>query len=127
MIDDVVKTLQAFRNGATAESIVAANKRVANLLKKVELATLPEQFDPSLATDDAEKALAQEVANIDLSDAKGAGAKLERLAVLQAPVDRFFDEVLVMADDEALRMNRLALLRDLRKLFLEVADFSLLQ
>ncbi|MBO6557582.1 MAG: glycine--tRNA ligase subunit beta [Pseudomonadales bacterium] len=127
LIDDVVKTLQAFRNGATAESIVAANKRVANLLKKVELATLPEQFDPSLATDDAEKALAQEVANIDLSDAKGAGAKLERLAVLQAPVDRFFDEVLVMADDEALRMNRLALLRDLRKLFLEVADFSLLQ
>ena len=112
---------------STAESIVAANKRVANLLKKVELNTLPEQFDASLATDEAEKSLAQEVADIDLSDAKGAGAKLEKLAVLQAPVDRFFDEVLVMADDEKLKMNRLALLRDLRELFLEVADFSLLQ
>ncbi len=127
VVDDVVKTLQAFRNGSTAESIVAANKRVANLLKKVELNTLPEQFDASLATDEAEKSLAQEVADIDLSDAKGAGAKLEKLAVLQAPVDRFFDEVLVMADDEKLKMNRLALLRDLRELFLEVADFSLLQ
>lgn len=127
MIDDVVKTLQAFRNGPTAESIVAANKRVANLLKKADLASLPDQFDPSLATDEAEKALATAVYAIDLSNAKGAGARLEKLAVLHAPVDRFFDEVLVMADDEQLRSNRLALLRDLRQLFLEVADFSLLQ
>ncbi|MBL6690157.1 MAG: glycine--tRNA ligase subunit beta [Pseudomonadales bacterium] len=127
MIDDVVKTLQAFRNGPTAESIVAANKRVANLLKKADLASLPAQFDPGLATDEAEKALATAVYAIDLSDAKGAGARLEKLAVLHAPVDRFFEEVLVMAEDNKLRLNRLVLLRDLRQLFLEVADFSLLQ
>lgn len=127
MIDDVVKTLQAFRNGSTAESIVAANKRVANLLKKADLASLPAQFDPGLATDEAEKALATAVYAIDLSDAKGAGARLEKLAVLHAPVDRFFEEVLVMAEDNKLRLNRLVLLRDLRQLFLEVADFSLLQ
>ena len=127
MIDDVVKTLQAFRNSTTAESIVAANKRVANLLRKVDLATLPDAFNPELAVDEAEKALATRVNAIDLSGAKGAGARLEKLAVLQAPVDAFFDEVLVMAEDGNLRLNRLALLRDLRLLFLEVADFSLLQ
>lgn len=127
ILDDVVKTLQAFRNGPTAESIVAANKRVANLLKKIDLATLPVNFDVSLASDDAEVALSEVVASIDLSGTKGAGEKLEKLAILQTPVDRFFDEVLVMADDEKIKLNRLALLRDLRKLFLEVADFSLLQ
>ncbi len=127
MIDDVVKTLQTFKNGPTAESIVAANKRVANLLKKADIASLPESFDSNMAVDDAELALAELVRSIDLSGAKGAGARLEKLAVLQKPVDRFFDEVLVMADDEKLRLNRLALLRELRYLFLEVADFSLLQ
>ena len=64
---------------------------------------------------------------LDLSKSKGAGAKLEKLAVLQEPVDHFFDEVMVMAEDEKVRKNRLGLLRKLRQQFLEVADFSLLQ
>ena len=126
-IDDVVKTLQVFRHGPMAESIVAANKRVANLLKKVDAASLPANFDQELATDKAEVALAKAVSRIDLDSTKSAGARLEKLAVLQVPVDKFFDEVLVMAEDESLRMNRLALLRELRQLFLYVADFSLLQ
>ncbi|MGL5471377.1 MAG: DALR anticodon-binding domain-containing protein, partial [Shewanella sp.] len=54
-------------------------------------------------------------------------AALTRLAALREPVDTFFNEVMVMADDEALKANRLALLNNLRNLFLQVADISLLQ
>ena len=61
------------------------------------------------------------VANEDYADA------LKALAGVRAEVDRFFDEVMVMADDEALKANRLALLNNLRNLFLQVADISLLQ
>ena len=84
-------------------------------------------FDPALATDKAEVMLGRALAALDLTDSKGAGAKLERLASLQEPVDQFFDEVMVMAEDEKVRKNRLSLLSELRHQFLEVADFSLLQ
>jgi glycyl-tRNA synthetase beta chain len=126
-IDDVVRTLQAFRNGPKAESIVAANKRVANLLKKAASSDLVDTFDSALATDDAEIMLGRALYELDLNKSKGAGAKLEKLAVLQEPVDHFFDEVMVMAEDEKIRRNRLGLLKELRHQFLEVADFSLLQ
>ncbi len=126
-VDDVVKTLQTFKRSASAEGIVAANKRVANLLRKVDLDSLPAQTDVTLCSEPAEQALVDIIKTIDLIDAKSAGARLERLAILQAPIDRFFDEVLVMADDAAVKTNRLALLRDLRNLYLQVADFSLLQ
>ncbi len=126
-IDDVVRTLQSFRNGPAAESIVAANKRVANLLKKAGPDNLTGSFDSSLATDEAEIVLGRVLSELDLSKSKGAGAKLEQLAVLQEPVDNFFDKVMVMADDEKVRKNRLGLLQALRHQFLEVADFSLLQ
>ncbi len=126
-IDDVVRTLQTFRNGPTAGSIVAANKRIANLLKKAESTDLLGSFDPTLATDDAEIVLGRLLAQLDLSQSKGAGAKLEKLAVLQEPVDNFFDQVMVMVEDAKVRQNRLGLLQELRHQFLEVADFSLLQ
>jgi len=126
-IDDVVRTLQSFRNGPAAGSIVAANKRVANLLKKAGPDNLTGTFDSSLATDEAEIVLGRVLSELDLSKSKGAGAKLEKLAILQEPVDNFFDEVMVMADDEKVRKNRLGLLKALRHQFLEVADFSLLQ
>ena len=71
--------------------------------------------------------LCRVLSELDLSKSKGAGAKLEQLAVLQEPVDNFFDKVMVMADDEKVRKNRLGLLQALRHQFLEVADFSLLQ
>ena len=126
-IDDVVRTLQSFRNGPAAKSIVAANKRVANFLKKAGPSDLASSFDASVATDEAEIALGRALNKLDLSKSKGAGAKLEKLAVLQEPVDHFFDEVMVMAEDEKVRKNRLGLLQKLRQQFLEVADFSLLQ
>lgn len=126
-VDDVIRTLQTFRNSPMADSIVAANKRVANLLKKVDTTVLPVEFDLSLATDPQEAALYHSIGSVDLFDAKGAGEKLERLAILQAPVDEFFEHVLVMSDDPAIRDNRLALLNQLRQLFLQVADFSVLQ
>ena len=126
-IDDVVRTLQSFRNGPAAKSIVAANKRVANFLKTAGPSDLASSFDASVATDEAEIALGRALNKLDLSKSKGAGAKLEKLAVLQEPVDHFFDEVMVMAEDEKVRKNRLGLLQKLRQQFLEVADFSLLQ
>ena len=126
-IDDVVRTLQSFRNGPAAKSIVAANKRVANFLKKAGPSDLASSFDASVATDEAEIALGRALTELDLSESKGAGAKLEKLAVLQEPVDHFFDEVMVMAEDEKVRKNRLGLLQKLRQQFLEIADFSLLQ
>ena len=126
-IDDVVRTLQSFRNGPAAKSIVAANKRVANFLKKAGPSDLASSFDASVATAEAEIALGRALNKLDLSKSKGAGAKLEKLAVLQEPVDHFFDEVMVMAEDEKVRKNRLGLLQKLRQQFLEVADFSLLQ
>ena len=126
-IDDVVRTLQSFRNGPAAKSIVAANKRVANFLKKAGPSDLASSFDATVATDEAEIALGRALNKLDLSKSKGAGAKLEKLAVLQEPVDHFFDEVMVMAEDEKVRKNRLGLLQKLRQQFLEVADFSLLQ
>ncbi len=126
-IDDVVRTLQSFRHGAAAVSIVSANKRVANFLKKAGPKDRVSTFDPAIATDNAEVMLGRALAALDLSDSKGAGAKLEKLASLQEPVDQFFDEVMVMAEDENVRKNRLGLLSELRRQFLEVADFSLLQ
>ena len=82
-----------------------------------------------LLTDDAEQALyealgkASETVRPMLDERRYADA-LRALAALRAPVDKFFDDVLVMADDEALKNNRLALLGELRDLFLDVADIS---
>ena len=82
-----------------------------------------------LLADDAEKALfealgrASETVRPMLDERRYADA-LRSLASLKAPVDRFFDDVLVMTDDEALKSNRLALLGELRDLFLDVADIS---
>lgn len=126
-IDEVVRAIRSFRRDAVAESIIAANKRVANLLKKVDLDVLPAGFDPQLATEAAESALAESLGQVQFDENASMESRLSALAELQSPVDRFFDEVLVMADDIPVRNNRLALLRDLRQRFLEVADFSLLQ
>ena len=111
--------------------LAAANKRVSNILAKVE-GELPTAVKPELLVDAAEKALATQVAALqaELAPLFAAGdyqAALTRLAALREPVDTFFNEVMVMAEDEALKANRLALLNNLRNLFLQVADISLLQ
>lgn len=125
--DDVVKTLQSFKDRPVAASIVAANKRVANILKKSDATTQSSDCNEALLSDEAERALFELLSQVDVTTDISAAEKLERLSVLQEPVDRFFDEVLVMADDESVRNNRLVLLGNLREKFLQVADFSLLQ
>ena len=100
-----------------AEALAAANKRIGNILKKVDGA-VPSAVDPSLFALEAERELAQAVdaavADTDpLLDARDYVAVLGRLARLRPQVDRFFDDVMVNADDAAVRNNRLALLKRL--------------
>ena len=111
-----------------AESLAAANKRIANILRKAEVND-PGSVSATLLSEDAEnelyaalQATESEVLPL-LKDSKYTDA-LKQLAGLRDSVDRFFDDVMVMADDEAVRNNRLALLASLRRLFSGVADIS---
>ncbi len=129
--DQRVKAVSHFRELDAAESLAAANKRVGNILAKFE-GELPAEIELSLLQEDAEKALAEnvEVLTEALEPAFATGnyqQALSQLAALREPVDAFFDNVMVMADDEALKKNRLTLLNNLRNLFLQIADISLLQ
>lgn len=126
--DRRVKAVAAFRNRPEAAALAAANKRVANILSKLDTAP-GDEIDGALLVDDAENDLANAVVDAyaegePLIDAGDYAALLALLANLRDPVDRFFDQVMVMADDAALRENRLALLSFLRDLFLNVADIS---
>ncbi|MNN39087.1 Glycine--tRNA ligase beta subunit [compost metagenome] len=128
--DQRVQAVQAFRQLPEAEALAAANKRVSNILAKAE-GEVPAAVNASLLSEAAEKALGSAVATAEGEAAPLAAARdyrtaLARLAALRAPVDAFFDEVLVNADDSAVRANRYALLAKLRGLFLGVADISLL-
>jgi glycyl-tRNA synthetase beta chain len=126
-----IKAVASFRQLAEAESLAAANKRIANILKKVK-GDIPTQVNPSYFKEDQEVALHQELseyaaqAEVLFSDSDYAVA-LTLLAGLRDTVDNFFDNVMVMDKDEILRNNRLALLNQLRTLFLKVADVSVLQ
>ena len=113
-----------------AQALAAANKRIGNILRQaggmssgtVEAAALDAGAETDLhrALDEANEAVKPLVAGSRYVDI------LRRLATLRGPVDRFFDSVMVMADDAAKRNNRLVLLSQLRRLFLHVADISLL-
>lgn len=111
-----------------AVSLAAANKRTANILRQAEYddeATL----EVNLLSDDAERVLYQAMQSAQkdiapLLDERRYSDSLGRLAELRTPVDAFFDDVMVNVDDEAVRKNRLALLAELRALFLDVADIS---
>jgi glycyl-tRNA synthetase beta chain len=125
-----MQAVNGFLSLPQAESLSAANKRIANILKKVE-GERPSRIDTALLQDPAERALASHVEAIEaeLAPLFAAGdytAALGRLAHLREAVDAFFDGVMVMAEDAALRANRLALLNRLRALFLRVADISVL-
>ncbi len=129
--DQRVKAVSHFRNLEEAEALAAANKRVGNILAKYD-GELSADVDLSLLQEEAEKALAEnvEVMAEALEPAFATGnyqQALSQLANLRKPVDAFFDNVMVMADDEALKKNRLTLLNNLRNLFLQIADISLLQ
>lgn len=129
--DKRVKAVSHFRELDAAESLAAANKRVGNILAKFD-GELPTTVDNSLLVETAEKELAAKVETVvaALAPVFAVGdyqQALTELASLREPVDAFFDNVMVMADDEQLKVNRLALLNLLRNQFLQVADISLLQ
>ena len=129
--DKRVKAVSHFRTLEAAEALAAANKRVSNILAKFD-GTLNAAVNTALLQDAAEQALASKVAELELQLAPLFAAgdyqqALTALSSLREVVDTFFEQVMVMADDEALRLNRLTLLSRLRNLFLEVADISVLQ
>ncbi|OWY38656.1 glycine--tRNA ligase subunit beta [Xenophilus sp. AP218F] len=119
----------AFKALPEAAALAAANKRVKNILKKAEGDI--GAVDPARFAEDAERALFSAVEALAPAVAAQFAARdfagaLAQLASLKAPVDAFFDGVMVMADDAAVRANRIALLARLAELFNRVADISLL-
>ncbi|WP_445425804.1 glycine--tRNA ligase subunit beta [Alishewanella sp. HL-SH06] len=126
--DRRVKAVAAFRKLEAALALAAANKRVANILAKVDTA-IADTVHENLLQENAEQALfsaikTEQVFQASVSDYTSA---LSHLAALREVIDHFFDQVMVNADDAAVRANRLALLKQLRELFLQVADISVLQ
>lgn len=120
-----------FQNLPAATNLAAANKRVHNILQKSETAQLSENIDPGLLVTPEEQALYKELQQknaeiIPLMAQANYSAILQCLASLQAPVDNFFEHVMVNAEEQNLRNNRLQMLHSIRKLFLQVADVSLL-
>ncbi len=113
-----------------AASLAAANKRIRNILRKAD-SQIPATVDPALFRQDEEERLSRKITDmtsrvlplLEHGDYEGT---LRALAELRGPVDEFFDQVMVMDDDLAVRGNRLALLHSLENLFLEVADVSCL-
>ena len=131
LLVDIPNRLHAVRAFAAlpeSESLAAANKRVGNILKKAA-GEVGERTDPARFVEDAEKALFAALTEItpQADAAFEAGdytASLQKLAALKAPVDAFFDTVMVNADDPDLRANRLALLSQLHRTMNRVADLS---
>jgi glycyl-tRNA synthetase beta chain len=114
-----------------SQDLAAANKRVSNILSKQLKGQKVSPLNTSLLIDEAEIELSTAVDTLKntttalVRDRDYAGA-LQKLAMLRNPVDRFFNEVMVMTEDKSLRNNRLSLLTDLHNLFTDVADISLL-
>jgi glycyl-tRNA synthetase beta chain len=129
--DQRIHAVTAFRALPEAESLAAANKRISNILKKSD-EPIPQSVDSEKLEESAEKALAIKI-NLLAAEVKPLLADrdyteaLKKLAALREPVDKFFDDVMVMAENAELRINRLALLSQLQGLFLQVADLSKLQ
>ena len=144
-----VRAVEAFRALPEAESLAAANKRIRNILRQAEQAGqtgkagpagqagqadagIPDKVDDSLFRAEAERSLSATLARVEprvraMLDAGEYTDALACLAGLRDDVDRFFDTVKVMDDDEKLRGNRLALLARVGALFMETADISVLQ
>lgn len=131
LLNDVKKRLIAVRAFAAlpeAESLAATNKRVGNILRKAEV-DVNGKIDPGLLQAPAEQALHEALNRImpEADAAFAAGdytASLQALAALKAPVDQFFDTVMVNTEDAALRRNRLALLAQMQKTMNRIADIS---
>ena len=128
--DARVRAVSHFRTLDSAEALAAANKRVSNILAKADAAI--GEINLTACVEPAEKALAEAVLALrtevqPLIAQSDYTAVLDKLANLRAPVDSFFDNVMVNTEDPVLRQNRLAILNTLQDLFLQVADISVLQ
>jgi len=120
-----------FRKLAEAESLAAANKRISNILKKSDFNNTLEVNDNLLA-EESEILLASTLKEyqqkvVPMIKERDYKSALTELAGLRESVDSFFDNVMVMCDDDDIKNNRLALLSKLNSLFLETADISKLQ
>jgi len=126
--DQRLLAVAAFSRLQPAASLAAANKRTANILRQAEYSG-DGKLDPSLLVDTGEVALYEALRTaqqtvLPMLERRAYTEAFTELAALHRPVDTFFDEVMVMADDDAVRRNRLALLSELRALFLNIADVS---
>lgn len=126
-----VQALDSFARLEACSGLAAANKRIRNILRRADPPT-ENRFSEALLDSEAESGLARAIAELEsevssLIDKRDYRGTLNRLAALRDPVDRFFDEVMVMVDEAPVRNNRLALLHKLQTLFLRVADISRLQ
>ena len=130
-IDCRVKAVSSFTSLPESQDLAAANKRVSNILSKQLKGQKVSPLKTSLLIDEAEIELSKAVTRLKntttalVKDRDYAGA-LQNLATLRDPVDKFFNEVMVMTEDQALRSNRLSLLTNLHNLFINIADISLL-
>ena len=129
-INNRVYAVAAFSELPEAQALAAANKRVSNILAKLDSAP-PRDIDPALLSDLAEKNLAEALGEkkqqvAPLLAARDYTSALQALSALRQTIDQFFDDVMVMVEEPALRNNRLALLSQLRELFLQTADISML-
>lgn len=128
--DARVRAVSHFRSLDSAEALAASNKRVSNILAKADVEIA--EIDLNVCVEPAEKALAESVITLK-NEVQPLIVKgdyttvLDKLANLRQPVDTFFDNVMVNAEDKKVRQNRLAILKHLQSLFLQVADISLLQ
>jgi len=125
--DKRIKAVSVFRELTVAESLAAANKRVGNILKKSSATNVI--VDEKLLSEDAEKNLYQILSSLSVAvepmfDSGEYEKALSHLSSLRDPVDAFFDSVMVMAEDEAIKNNRIALLNTMNQLFLRAADLS---
>ncbi|WP_076417391.1 glycine--tRNA ligase subunit beta [Colwellia sp. UCD-KL20] len=129
--DKRVHAVSHFKQLAEAENLAAANKRVGNILAKFD-GELFDAVNANYTCEVAEKDLVAVLEKVSakvkpLTDAKDYQAALTELALLRDPIDTFFDNVMVMADDENVKVNRLTLLNDIRNSFFAIADISVLQ
>lgn len=133
LLDRRIRAVQGFRGLPEGRALAAANKRISNILTKTQFSfDMDGQPNPGLFSDDAERRLWERVCELELAiepliHRQDFSGVLLRLAELREDVDRFFEQVMVMCADGAIRENRLVLLRRVQGLFLHVADISLLR
>ena len=127
-----LKAIKHFNAKPVSQNLAAANKRVANILAKLDEPVVDPAVNPSLLDEPAEIQLHEQLTSMkakvdELISAQDYQSALDLMAELQATVDQFFDDVMVMAEDPLIKENRINLLASLRALFMNIADISSLQ